>query len=69
MAAAVNYSPSSSFSAVIGPFGYSALLWSAGLGWIYWGDVPTLEVLGGAAIVVASGLVILYRERPKPSGP
>ena len=56
-------------AAVIGPFGYSALLWSAGLGWIYWGDVPTLEVLGGAAIVVASGLVILYRERPKPSGP
>jgi len=32
------------------------------LGFFVWGDVPTLALLTGSAIVVASGLVLLWRE-------
>ena len=45
------------------PFKYTALLWATLLGWLVFGDVPTLATLMGAALVIASGLFILYRER------
>jgi drug/metabolite transporter (DMT)-like permease len=49
-------------AAVITPFEYSALLWATLLGFLLWGDLPDAITLAGAAIVVASGLYILYRE-------
>ncbi len=49
-------------AAVITPFEYSALLWATLLGFLLWGDLPDLITLLGAAIVVASGLYIIYRE-------
>ncbi|MBI1208309.1 MAG: EamA family transporter [Azospirillum sp.] len=49
-------------ASVIGPFNYTALIWAALFGWLLWGEVPGLRVLGGAALVVASGLFILHRE-------
>jgi drug/metabolite transporter (DMT)-like permease len=48
-------------SAVV-PFNYLSLVWAAMLGFAVWGDVPTPALLGGSAIVVASGLYILWRE-------
>ena len=48
-------------SAVV-PFNYLSLVWATILGFAIWGDVPTLELLLGSAIVVASGLYILWRE-------
>ena len=54
---------------VIGPFSYAGLLWATLLGWLVWGDVPSLTVTVGAGIVIASGLLILFREtrlRAKP---
>ena len=51
----------------VGPFYYFMLVWSAALGFIFWGDVPTLTLLGGSAIVVGSGLFLLLHEsRRKP---
>jgi drug/metabolite transporter (DMT)-like permease len=44
------------------PYNYLTLLWAAGLGFLIWGDVPTVELLIGAVIVVGSGLYILWRE-------
>jgi drug/metabolite transporter (DMT)-like permease len=32
------------------------------LGLLIWGDVPTLMLLAGSAIVVASGLFLLWSE-------
>ena len=60
-------------SAVV-PFNYLSLVWAAILGFAVWGDVPTASLLVGSAIVVASGLYILWREtlrrRPeRPSSP
>lgn len=48
-------------SAVV-PFNYLSLVWATLLGFAIWGDVPTPALLIGSAIVVASGLYILWRE-------
>ena len=52
-------------AAVISPFNYISLLWSTFAGWLVWGDMPMLHVFVGAAVVVVSGLFILYRESRK----
>jgi drug/metabolite transporter (DMT)-like permease len=44
------------------PFNYLSLVWATILGFAIWGDVPTMTLLIGSAIVVASGLYILWRE-------
>jgi len=49
----------------VGPFYYFMLVWSAALGFIFWGDVPTLALLAGSAIVVGSGLFLLWHETTK----
>jgi S-adenosylmethionine uptake transporter len=49
--------------AVISPFRYSGLLWALLLGWLVFGDWPDPVTLLGAAIVVATGIFTLYRER------
>lgn len=49
-------------AAVVAPFNYMSILWAFGLGFLIWGEIPDLPVLAGAAIVVASGLFIVYRE-------
>jgi drug/metabolite transporter (DMT)-like permease len=46
----------------LGPYSYSSMLWSVGLGWLIWGDRPTIWMLLGAVLIVAAGLYILHRE-------
>ncbi len=46
----------------LGPYSYSSLVWSMLLGWLVWGDVPGLAMLGGSALIVVAGLYILHRE-------
>jgi len=48
-------------SAVV-PFQYLSLVWAMIFGFALWGDVPTWSLLVGSAIVVASGLFLLWRE-------
>ena len=48
-------------SAVV-PFNYFSLVWAMMLGFAVWGDVPTLQLLIGSAIVVGSGLFLLWSE-------
>lgn len=45
------------------PFSYALLVAAAAAGFLAFGDVPDLWTVGGAAIVVASGLFAFYRER------
>ena len=52
---------------VLAPFIYTQIVWMIALGYLVFGDVPTLTNLVGAAIVVGSGLYILYRERARAS--
>ena len=49
----------------VGPFYYFSLVWAIVLGYIFWGDVPTLTLLVGSGIVVVSGLMLLWRESGK----
>jgi len=60
-------------SAVV-PFNYLSLVWAAILAFAVWDDLPTAGLVVGSAIVVASGLYILWREtlrirRPAPAAP
>jgi drug/metabolite transporter (DMT)-like permease len=52
-------------ASIVAPFDYTALLFAMLGGFALWGEVPSLTMLAGAALVVASGLFILYRERQK----
>lgn len=46
----------------LGPYSYTSILWSVGLGWLVFADQPTWSTLAGAALIVISGLYILHRE-------
>jgi drug/metabolite transporter (DMT)-like permease len=48
-------------SAVV-PFNYFSLVWAMLLGFLVWGDIPTLQLLVGSAVVVGSGLFLLWSE-------
>lgn len=52
--------------AVIVPFEYTALLWAAAAGYVFWGEIPDIYAWCGAAIITSSGLFILYRETRAP---
>jgi drug/metabolite transporter (DMT)-like permease len=53
---------SSAQVSALGPYVYTGLIWSALLGWIFWGDIPGPAMILGAALIVAAGLYILHRE-------
>ena len=46
----------------IAPFRYTGLIWALVLGWLVFDEWPEPITLVGAAIVVGSGLFMLYRE-------
>jgi drug/metabolite transporter (DMT)-like permease len=54
---------------VVAPFDYVHIVFSAGLGFLVFGDVPAANVAGGAAVLIASGLYVLYREARVRRGP
>ena len=49
-------------AAVLGPLNYASIVLAGLFGYFIWDEVPTGHALAGSAIVVASGLVIIYRE-------
>ncbi len=49
-------------AATISPLQYTLLLWAVIFGWLVFGDIPERNLAIGAAIIVASGLVIWIRE-------
>ena len=48
--------------AILAPFEYAALIGGAVAGYLIWGEVPDRWVLLGAAIIITSGLYVVYRE-------
>lgn len=50
-------------ASVLSPFIYSQLAWTVTLGYLVFADVPSHWTIAGAAIIVASGLYLLHRER------
>lgn len=47
----------------IAPFRYTVVLWAIVLGFLVFGEVPSLYTIAGSMIVVAAGLYTLHRER------
>jgi drug/metabolite transporter (DMT)-like permease len=50
-------------ASVLAPFVYLGLIWMSALGYLVFGNVPTLWTLSGAAVVIFSGLYLFARER------
>lgn len=48
---------------IIAPFEYTSMLLAVVIGLAVFGDAPTLHMLAGGAIVVASGIFVVLRER------
>src|SRR3984957_14352161 len=46
----------------VSPFFYLMLVWALVIGYVVWGDVLTPGLLVGSAIVVASGMLLLWHE-------
>ena len=49
-------------AAAVTPFYYLMLVWALVIGFVVWGDIPTLGLLAGSAIVVITGLFLFWRE-------
>ena len=47
----------------LAPFNYVKLVWAAVLGYLMFGDIPANRVLVGSAVIIATGLYVLWRER------
>lgn len=52
-------------ASVVAPYRYANLIWAALLGFLLWGEIPSVWVLAGAPLVVGSGLYILLHERSR----
>lgn len=50
-------------ASMVAPFDYTAMVWAIVLGFALFGEVPSAAILAGAAIVVAAGLLVAWRER------
>jgi drug/metabolite transporter (DMT)-like permease len=50
-------------ASVIAPFDYVSILWAFVLGYILFGELPDEYTIGGAVVVIAAGLFVIWRER------
>lgn len=48
---------------MLAPFDYIAMVWAMLLGWFLFGEMSESLVLGGATVVIVSGLFIAWREQ------
>ena len=49
-------------ASALAPYPYLQMVWMIGLGWLVFDQLPDWWTIGGAAIIVASGLYIVHRE-------
>lgn len=50
-------------ASLIAPFEYTSMIWVIAIGYVVFAEVPTVSVLAGSAIVIASGIFVILRER------
>lgn len=58
------YAPAS----LLAPFSYSGILWMTTSGYLVFGHLPDEWTVAGAAVVIASGLYVVHRERVRKGG-
>ena len=49
--------------AVVAPFEYTSILWAFAIDWIFWSAAPSPSLLVGAAIVISTGIYVIWDER------
>ncbi|MBT8069391.1 MAG: DMT family transporter [Xanthomonadales bacterium] len=49
-------------AAVVTVFNYSSIVWAALFGWMIWNEWPMPTVIAGAIIVIASNILVIWRE-------
>ena len=49
-------------ASVVAPFDYASMLFALGIGYFFFGEVPTGPMLLGAGIVIFAGVIIILRE-------
>jgi drug/metabolite transporter (DMT)-like permease len=52
-------------ASLLGPYSYTSIVWATILGWLFWGELPTLMVVLGASIIILSNIFIYLREKRK----
>lgn len=50
-------------ASMLAPFDYASLIFAAIIGYFIFAEVPTLNMVAGAALVVLGGVLIIWRER------
>lgn len=50
-------------ASLVAPFDYASMLLALGIGYFIFDEVPTMIMLGGASLVIAAGVLIIWRER------
>lgn len=50
-------------ASMLAPFDYSSMIFASIIGWLVFSEVPTPAILLGAALVIAGGVLIIWRER------
>ena len=50
-------------ASLVAPFDYASMLFALGIGYFVFSEVPTWTMLGGAALIVTAGILIIWRER------
>lgn len=50
-------------ASLLAPFNYTKLIWATILGYFVFNHIPGWNVVGGTAIIVGSGLYVLWREQ------
>jgi drug/metabolite transporter (DMT)-like permease len=50
-------------ASLVAPFDYASMIFALGIGYFVFAEVPTWTMLGGAALIVTAGILIIWRER------
>jgi len=48
--------------AVVAPFEYTSILWAFTIDWIFWSATPSSTLVAGAAVVIATGIYVIWDE-------
>jgi len=65
----INRSISLAPASVVVPYQYTSIVWAVLLGYIFFGDVPSRNVVIGAGIIIAAGFYIFIREQRRAKPP
>jgi drug/metabolite transporter (DMT)-like permease len=63
----VNRSLKLAAASIVVPYQYTMIIWAGIFGFLVFGDVPSTNILVGAAVIVGAGLYIFVRERTRAS--